>query len=188
MGTPVTNFVKLARILGIFLALVLGQRALYSQGIQSAASLAGHVTDQTGAAIPGVKLSLTEINQGARYEGASNEVGYFTFPHLPTGVYELRAGKPGLSDAVITPILLGAHQTSNVDITMKPGKVVQQIEVSASALRLETQSSDTTQSVAGVSVSALPTQTRSPFSLITIMPGVTSSFVDQGSGAGSAGA
>src|SRR5437773_10112033 len=102
MGTPVTNSVKLARILGIFLALVLGQPALYSQGIQSAASLAGHVTDQTGAAIPGIKLSLTEINQGVRYDGASNEVGNFTFTHLPTGAYEYRAGKPALSDAVLT--------------------------------------------------------------------------------------
>jgi hypothetical protein len=157
-------------------------RSIFGQGLGAASALTGHVVDQTGAAIPGAKLGLLEINQGATYSTVSNSVGYYVFPHLPHGVYKLTVTYSGMNTSIITSIDLHVSQTANVDVTMRPGKVLQTVEVNASVLRLQTQTSSTGQTLSSTTIADLPTQTRSPYSLITLAAGVTSSFVNGGPG------
>jgi len=54
------------------------------------ATLLGTVTDQTGAALPGVTVVATETRTNVSHETITNETGNFTFPNLLEGIYNVK--------------------------------------------------------------------------------------------------
>src|SRR5215469_15303253 len=61
------------------------------------ASLSGSVTDQSGSAVSGVKITLLNVDQGLKRETNTNESGYFTVPLLQPGHYVITAQKDGFA-------------------------------------------------------------------------------------------
>jgi len=61
------------------------------------ASVEGIVTDPSGAMVPNVAIKLTNTGTGAALTGTSNESGYFRFPVIPVGTYELTAESSGFA-------------------------------------------------------------------------------------------
>ena len=69
-------------------------------------------------------------------------------------------------------------QSANVDVTMNLGKLTQHVEVAASALRLESQTSELSQILPAVDIGQLPSVARNPMEFVQTMPGVTASYVN----------
>jgi len=55
------------------------------------ASVEGTVTDPSGAVVPNVAIKLTNTGTGIAFTGMTNDSGYFRFPVIPVGTYELTA-------------------------------------------------------------------------------------------------
>lgn len=67
---------------------------------EETASLNGHVTDPDGLAVAGVKVQALNTGTNVSYWTDTNERGFFTFPTLPTGTYNVTAAKDGFRQAV----------------------------------------------------------------------------------------
>ena len=159
-------------ILNLFLAAGLAlvmQAPVYAQ----TATLVGQVADETGAVIPGVKLTLENQETGVSIEGESNEVGYYRFSFLRPANYTLTAEQPGFTIATVENIILQINQTDDVNVTLNPSAVQEIVTVTASAVSLSTQTSELSEVVTERPVKQLPLLMRDPSSLVNLVPGVT---------------
>ena len=66
---------------------------------QTLGDVSGEVRDATGATIPGVKVTITNVATGAARETLSNDSGNYAFPALTPGAYTLKAEKQGFKAA-----------------------------------------------------------------------------------------
>ena len=159
-------------ILNLFLAAGLAhvmQAPVYAQ----TATLVGQVADETGAVIPGVKLTLENLDTNVSIQGESNEVGYYRFSFLRPATYTLTAEQPGFTIATVENIILQINQTNDVNVTLNPSAVQEIVTVTASAVSLSTQTSELSEVVTERPVKQLPLLMRDPSSLVNLVPGVT---------------
>jgi hypothetical protein len=88
---------------------------------QTGANLSGVVTNQTGAALPNVAVTIKNADTGVTRTIATDGAGHFQASGLPAGRFDIRAAKPGFADEARTGISLAVGQDATVDIKMKPG-------------------------------------------------------------------
>jgi predicted porin len=100
--------------LSLFLAVPPAARA------QAGASLSGVVTDQTGAALRDVAVTIKNVDTAETRTIATDGGGHYQASGLPAGRFELRAAKPGFADATRTGINLTDGQGATVDTKMQP--------------------------------------------------------------------
>src|SRR5208283_3747394 len=113
--------------------LSLGQAApLWGQAVANA-QISGSVTDPSGAAVPGAKVTVTQTNTRLARTTATGSDGTYLFANLPVGPYLLEAGSAGFASYVQKGIVLQVSDSPVINITLKVGQVTQQVEVSAGA-------------------------------------------------------
>ena len=161
----------------VLVVLLASTQLAHGQAVGVNARLSGVVVDETGGVIPDTAIRVEEIDTGAGRATITNDVGYFSIEELPRGTYKLTARAPGFGDTVVSPIELQIKQRVSLTVTLKPGLVVETVEVTGSSLRLESQTSDIGQVVTNKSVKQLPTSLRNPMELVGLAPGVTNTFV-----------
>src|SRR5208282_3151166 len=86
---------------------------------QTGASLSGAVTDQAGAALPGVAVTIRNDGTGKTRTIATDGGGHYQAYGLPPGRFEIRAAKQGFADEKRTGISLAVGQDASVDIKMQ---------------------------------------------------------------------
>jgi TonB family protein len=93
-------------------------------------TFSGTVFDPLNGYLPGVTMTLTNTQSGAKHEIRSDRAGHFEFVGLPPGSYSLQAILPGFS--VLTGTLDLAGRDVQRDVTLKVGRLEETITVSAS--------------------------------------------------------
>jgi len=78
--------------------LLLAPEPSYPQG-ETTSAIAGQVTDETGAAIRGAKVSITNVGNGLKRSVETDEAGRFNFPQLIPGTYSVQGLRGGFSTA-----------------------------------------------------------------------------------------
>ncbi|MGO9404802.1 MAG: carboxypeptidase regulatory-like domain-containing protein, partial [Terriglobales bacterium] len=102
-----------------FLLLLLFAMGAFPAWAQTGASVSGVVTDQTGAALRGVAVTIRNADTGATRTIATDGGGHFQAAGLPPGRFEIRAAKPGFADETRTGISLAVGQDATIDIKMQ---------------------------------------------------------------------
>jgi Carboxypeptidase regulatory-like domain len=69
-------------------------------------SVGGIVTDQSGSAIPGAKLTLTNTAQGIPYRASTDSKGTYFYPSVPVGRYDLAVDAPGFEPQKRTSLVI----------------------------------------------------------------------------------
>src|SRR5215831_4679998 len=119
---------KQGRILGYLLMAFAGVLSLQAQTSQ----VSGQIHDPSQAAIAGARISLTRTETGDHREIVSTGEGYYSFPLLLPGHYDLQVEKEGFETEHEAGIIVETGATSTVDVTLKVGSSLQTIDVSAS--------------------------------------------------------
>ncbi len=88
------------------------------------------VRDESGAFVANAKLILTEESKGLVRESESSRDGSFLFPSLIAGVYSVRVEKEGFSTEQMNDLRIEVGGLASIDLTLHPGKIRTQIEVS----------------------------------------------------------
>lgn len=167
---------KIRKYLGLALMIFICGSAAYGQftsGVQ------GTVQDQSGAAIPGAAVTLTNTGTNITSHTTSDARGVYQFVSLPPGTYEVLAAKKGFAQARTT-FTLTAGETGNIPLTLPVGKVSTNVTVTTQSPLLDTADSRNQLTLGQSALQNLPLPALNPTSLITLTPGVT------GLGAGSA--
>jgi Carboxypeptidase regulatory-like domain/TonB dependent receptor-like, beta-barrel len=142
-------------------------------------AILGTIKDPSGAVMPGVTVSITNVATNLRSEVPSDDQGTFIAPELQPGRYTVEATLPGFKRAVREGIVLQVQQRVQVDIVMAVGEVSESIEVTANAQLTETTTSSLGKIVDNRRILNLPLNTRNVYSLIFLTPGVTGSVGNQ---------
>ncbi|HEX3987206.1 MAG TPA: carboxypeptidase-like regulatory domain-containing protein [Acidobacteriaceae bacterium] len=142
-------------------------------------SMAGTVTDTTGAVIAGAKVQATNDQTGTSLQTQSTSAGSYRFPELPIGAYDVMVTAPGFQAKTLTGVAVNLQITTALDVTLQVGTATQSVTVNASAPTLQTESSDVTGSVTDQEYLNLPLALggvgalRSPEAFIFLLPGNT---------------
>jgi hypothetical protein len=135
-------------------------------------SITGTVTDSTKAAVPAANVTIRNVATNIANHTTTNVVGLYFITALPPGAYELTVEKNGFRTAKVDNIPLTTGLAATQDVLLEVGTVQQALEVSASAVQLEAQSSDMNGVVTTRGVAELPVLTRDPLAFAALMPGV----------------
>jgi hypothetical protein len=135
-------------------------------------TLAGTVSDQSGAVIPATQISVKNIATGVTRTVTTDTAGFYTAPNLLPGTYEITATASGFSTEVQTGITLtvGAQQVLN--FTLQIGRVTEQIQVAGAAPAVQLATSSISAVVNSTTVRELPLNGRSWTDLAALQPGV----------------
>ncbi len=134
-------------------------------------SIAGTVTDPSGAVIPKATVTVTNKNTGATRVIQTEESGVFSAPSLRPGSYEVRVEAAGFAASVRTAdVLTGTTTTVNVPMQVGAAKEVVDVQSEGPTLNLE---SNTVQGVVTrTQIENLPLNGRSFLNLAQLEPGV----------------
>jgi hypothetical protein len=139
---------------------------------QVSASIGGSVSDPTGALIPGVEVTATNVNTGISTTQLTNEAGAYQIPSLQPGTYRLRAALPGFQTATRENIQLSQGQQVRFNFMLQVGTVATAVEVVAdSATALATTTSTVGDVLPDSEVRGLPLATRNVIDLAFITAG-----------------
>ena len=136
------------------------------------AQISGAVMDQTGAILPGAELTAKNLATGSVYSAISNDGGIYRFASLPPAQYSVSCTLRGFKHFETGPVTLQVNQVLEVNVTLQPGQVTEQITVSAAPPILDTETSSIGTIVTTRSIQNLPLNVRDPLALISLTPGV----------------
>jgi hypothetical protein len=119
-------------------------------------SLVGSVRDQTKAAIPGADVTIVHRETGRARTGISNELGYFDFASITTGVYEVRVGMAGFKSFVRADVAVSLNSVTRVDAVLEVGEVSEQVTVTGRAAALQTESAEVKAEISDAKLVNLP--------------------------------
>lgn len=155
--------------LGTVLALVLvGTSAVYAQ---STASLAGTVTDPTGAVIPAASISIRSDSTGITRETVSDAAGSFTAPSLLPGVYTVVVTAPGFSKFTAEKLALEVNATATLNAKLSVGSSGETVQVEGAVAVLEAQTMTMGQVIDQETVQQIPLNGRHFLDLTNLTPG-----------------
>jgi hypothetical protein len=135
-------------------------------------SIAGSVTDASGATVTDAKVTLTNAGTSEKRTQASGADGLFTFVNLFPGQYRIDVEKPGFKHFVRADITVDVQQSTHVDAALQVGEVSQVVEVTSQTPLLQAETSSLGTVVDQREANELPLNGRNIFNLTTITPSV----------------
>lgn len=149
-----------------------------------AATVLGSVRDATGAVMPGVTVTLKNIDTGIAASAQTDGDGNYQFNNVKIGNYRVSAEKAGFSVAVAERVNVTVNARQRVDLNLQPGAVTETVVITDAAQLLETDSSVRGQVVQKQQIVSLPLNGRSYANLVLLAPGVRESNQNAATGGG----
>ena len=170
-------FGRATTVLVVMLALAL---SMYGQSFYG--SILGTVTDQSGGALSGATVNLTNLGTGEKRQASTGNSGEYQFLNLVPGKYRAEVEHPGFKKAARDNFEVNVSGAVRTDFAMELGEITQTVEVASAAPLLQTENANLSQVVNSRSVQELPVNGRNIMNLVALVPGV----VAQGSTDGNA--
>jgi hypothetical protein len=148
---------------------------------QVSATLAGTVTDSSGAAVNGADVAVTNLETGDVRNTQTDGAGRYQVFSLPIGEYEVSVKKQGFADQIRTGIHLVVGQVAIADLQLRVGEVTQQVKVESDAAIVAVTTADVSGLVGEKQVKDLPLNGRSYDLLLPLNPGIVN-FTSQKTG------
>ncbi len=133
--------------------------------------ISGAVTDASGAQMAKVRISATNQATGTVARVESSDDGFYKIPYLPAGKYNMAMESAGFATSKIADVPVQVGQITTIDSVLRPGSLHEEVTVTANALAVEQVSSSLGYVASARQIIELPTG-RSPYSLLTLSPGV----------------
>lgn len=143
----------------------------------AAGSISGTLKDASGGVIPGAQIALVDTALNTRLKTASNAQGFYSFPAVAVGRYELTIEASGFKPQKKTNVTVDADAAIRLDVTLELGQKSDTVTVVETEAAIETQvesvSTHLGEVVPASQMEALPLNGRSYTDLLAIQPGVS---------------
>jgi hypothetical protein len=136
------------------------------------AQITGLVTDPTGAAVPNVSVTVTDVDRSLDRTTLTNDAGAYRVLFLGSGNYRVRLSKDGFRPVVRTGVTLAVDQVARLDFTLELGTLAERVEVSAEAPLVDSETSSLGQVIDNKRIVELPINGRNIMSLVQLSAGV----------------
>ena len=155
------------------LAAALGLALLGTGGVSAqTASIFGVVSDASGAAVPGVRITASNEATGLIRTASSNLLGDYIIPLLPPGVYRVTVLAAGFRPLSRSGIRLQVDETARLDFRLTLEAVHQTIDIPEERAMIETRSGALSAAIDSRRIRELPLNGRNPLELQYLISGV----------------
>jgi hypothetical protein len=133
--------------------------------------ISGIVTDTSGATVSGANVQAINDDTRQLHETVSSSAGEFTFQDVPLGNYTITVSATGFETVKTVKVPVSAGAVYNLPVKLAPASANTTVEVSASALALDTTSPTQTSTIASRAMQDVPLNARDFTQLIALTPG-----------------
>jgi Carboxypeptidase regulatory-like domain/TonB-dependent Receptor Plug Domain len=173
------------RILFIALVVLAIPLAMHAQAYYG--TIVGSVTDASGAAVAGAKVSIVNAGTNSTVEAVTTAQGSFTVAQLPIGTYTVHITQGSFKEAVINKVEVHVSSNTEVNAVLQVGTVSEKVEVQATDVQVETTSASVGEVISGTQVRELPLNGENFVGLTQLSPGVSAAASYDGTGKGLSG-
>lgn len=162
------------RSAGAVLAALLVASPVRAQFV-STSSIDGTVTDQSGATLPGVTVTLSSPSlQVPQLVETTNSEGRYRFTQLPGGVYRARFELSGFQSVLREDLQLGVGFAAKIDMVLKIGAIEETITVSGASPIVDVTTTSGAQTLSPDMVNKLIPGSRMYGDMARMIPGLVS--------------
>ncbi|MBL8176761.1 MAG: TonB-dependent receptor [Bryobacterales bacterium] len=154
------------------LSFFLLSRSAYSQSEIGGATLNGSVTDSSGAAVAGAKVTAQNRDTGLERSAVSSEAGLYNLVRMPVGRYDLTVEYQGFKTAKKPDVPLAVGAVLTIDVQLEVGASSESVTVTAETPVIESTRSQTSTAVNEKAVRDLPINGRNFLDFTVLTPGV----------------
>src|SRR4051794_31842759 len=146
---------------------------LFGQSQATTGVIEGTVVDASGAAVPGVTVTIKNTATGYEVVQITDATGHFRGVLLPVGPYHVTAALQGFATVLQKGLELGVGQTLSASIALKQATSAEEIVVTAAAPLIETARTEGSTRIDQKAVEGLPNNGRNFMEFTKMTPGVT---------------
>jgi Carboxypeptidase regulatory-like domain len=158
------------RVLGIVWMVLAVSIPMFSQ--TTTGRILGTVSDQSGAAVAGAAVTITDIQRGSTRTVSTDTSGDYAAPDLQPGAYKVRAEAKGFKSVERPNIVLEVAQDLRVDIALQTGQVSETVVVTDEATLVNSTSATLGGTLSNAEINDLPLNGRNYENLLQLRPGV----------------
>jgi Carboxypeptidase regulatory-like domain/TonB-dependent Receptor Plug Domain len=151
------------------LLIALACMALFAQS--DLGTITGFVKDPSGATIPNATVTVRNEATGSERKATTNESGSFTVTNIPAGFYTVGVEAKGFKKFDSTHNKLDPSATLALDASLTVGAATETVEVTATAILLQSESAAVQALVTRQQIDALELNGRNPIGLAALVPG-----------------
>ena len=151
------------------------------------AQLSGRIKDASAGAVPGATITATNRQTQTATVAVSDSTGFFTFPNLASGHYDVSAELQGFKKSLQKDVALDAAGSLTLDFTLETGAVTEEVTVTAESPVLQTDTS-LRKTIESRDIEQLSFSGRNPIGVVGLKAGVVGgsfnnyNFSDLGNG------
>ncbi len=162
---------KLQRMIAILSLLLCGLVPLWGQLYTG--SVSGVVRDPSGAVVPNVKVTLTDVAKNYAYTATTGTTGNYLLRPLPPSTYTLRLEAAGFQKYEHTNIVVDVDSNVNTDVTLQVVRAGEVVTIESTSPLLQTEDATVGQVLPRQEINDLPLLSRQVFDLAYLAPGVS---------------
>ncbi len=132
----------------------------------------GTITDQTGAAVAGANITVTDVQRGTTRSVATDDTGGYVVPSLIPGQYKVRAEAKGFKAVERLNVQVEVATDLDVDMSLPPGDVKETVVVSDEVPLVNTTSATLGGTLSNKEINDLPLNGRNYENLLQLRPGI----------------
>jgi hypothetical protein len=155
-----------------FLFATLPMLLTMAAGASVGGSVSGTVKDASGAVVVKARVTIANTNTGVRQVVSTDTKGFYSFPNLPIGHYDLEVVSPNFGPYRRTNIVIDANSAATVDAILKPGTRSDLVTVTEDQVHVETTSTQMGEVITSTQMVVVPLDGRSYTDLLALQPGV----------------
>ncbi|MFN7993933.1 MAG: carboxypeptidase regulatory-like domain-containing protein [Bryobacteraceae bacterium] len=138
-------------------------------------TITGTVVDQSGAIVPGAKVTITDESTRDTRDAVGSDSGEFVFAAVRPSTYTISVEKPGFQRFSQTGIVLATSQRLALgDVRLSVGQSSESVTITAQAPSVNTEGADTAPAIDQVQLNNIPVAGRDVMNLLRVLPGVGS--------------
>jgi hypothetical protein len=156
-------------------AMLLITAAIAAAQFTSTSSIEGAVSDETGAALPGVAVTIkSPALQVPQLDTVTDAAGRYRFPQLPAGTYSLRFELSGFQTVVRQDLQVGVGFAARLDMPMKIGSLNESITVTGASPVVDVTTTTGAQTLTSAQVNSVLPTSRMVSDVLRLAQGVRS--------------
>ena len=162
------RWARWSALLSLLVILPVSMHAQFTDG-----DIAGTVTDQSGATIPGAVATISNLQTGHVDQTQTDHIGYYHVQHLSPGTYQVRIEAAGFKVMVLKDVPVNASVTTPANAKLQVGTARETVEVTEGVALVQTEEGRLSNTITTREVEDLPLNGRQVYQLVTEEPGVT---------------
>ncbi len=159
----------------IFVCLTSAAFAAHAQGVGASGSIAGSVSDPTGAAITNATVTATDAEKGLKHPAKSDSNGHYEINGLLPTIYEVKIEISGFQTQIQKGVEVNVGQTVVLDFHLKVSQVAESVEVTTEPPVVETTRGSQANTITTMQIEDLPINRRDYLTFTLLAPGVSNS-------------